>query len=73
MIINLYLKEDVLIGESVTLTVMRKSNRGRSHVMNSIPLEKMPNADRRIIQSAIALIEKYSMDETGAIELKYNL
>lgn len=73
MIINFFLKEDTAIDESVSITVMRMNKRGRNQVMNAIDLDKMPDADQKIIKSAIALLEKYSQEEKGAIQLRYNL
>jgi predicted RNA-binding protein Jag len=73
MIVNFFLKEDTEIEQSVSITVMRVNKRGRNQVMNAIDLDKMPDADRKIIHSAIALLEKYSQEEKGAVQIRYNL
>ena len=73
MIVNFFLKEDTIIGESVSITVMKVNNRGRNQVMNAIDIDKMPDSDRKIVNSAIALLEKYSQEEKGAIQIRYNL
>lgn len=73
MIVNFFLKEDTIIGESVSITVMKVNSRGRNQVMNAIDIDKMPDSDRKIVNSAIALLEKYSQEEKGAIQIRYNL
>lgn len=73
MIVNFFLKEDTIIGESVSITVMKVNSRGRNQVMNAIDIDKMSDSDRKIVHSAIALLEKYSQEEKGAIQIRYNL
>lgn len=73
MIVNFFLKEDTTIDESVSITVSRKNGRGRNQVINTIPIDEMLESDRKIIQAAIGLLEKYSQEQQGGIQIRYNL
>lgn len=73
MIVNFFLKEDSTIDESVSISVSRKNDRGRNQVINTIPVDEMSESDRKIIESAIGLLEKYSQEQQGGIQIRYNL
>ena len=73
MNVNFFLKEDIIIQESVSITVMRSNDRGRNQVINTIPIDKMSKSEQKIIETAIGLLEKYSQEQQGAIQIRYNL
>ena len=73
MTINFFLKEDTTIQESVSITVMRSNEKGRNQIINTVPIDKMSKSDQKIIETAIGLLEKYSQEQQGAIQIKYNL
>ena len=74
MMVHFFMKEESSVQEdSITISVMRKRTDKRSQVMNAIPMEKMSHSDRQVINAALALLERYSNEQSGAIEVNYSL
>ncbi len=75
MIVNLYLKEEssVTTEDSITISVMRRRSDKRIQMVNAIHWDKLSDSDQLLINSAVALLEKYSNQESGATNINYNL
>jgi hypothetical protein len=73
MIINFYLKEDNSIKEDyVTISVVRNGE-NRIQSTNAKDITDLTDIEQQNIKHLIATLEKYSIEEQGAVQLTYGL